>query len=366
MRDVREKNITRTSIIGIIANVLLSALKAVVGLLAGAVSIVLDAVNNLSDAISSVVTIIGIKLSRKKPNNKHPFGYGRIEYFTALIIGLIIVATGASSLVEAIKKIITPEELSFEWYTAIIIGSSIVLKIGLGLFTKRQGKKYNSDALQASGVDAIMDSVVSAATLIAILVSMIWQFNIDGYVGCLIAVFIIKAGIGILFESISNVMGVRPDSAITKEIKATIKSLDEVSGAYDLIIHNYGPDKAIGSVHVEISSSLNASDIHKLTMKIQSLIMEKFHIILTVGIYALDEAYEPIYKQIEEIVKNIDGTLGSHGYYVDPEAKLISFDCVVDFTINDKAKFCKDLIAKVNELYPDYNVNVNLDLNYSD
>lgn len=366
MQDIREKNITKTSIIGILANIVLSGLKALVGFLAGAVSVILDAINNLSDAISSVVTIIGIKLSKKKPNDKHPYGYGRIEYFTALIIAVIIIATGASSFVEAIKKIITPEELDFKWYSAVIIGSAILVKVALGLYTKHQGKKYNSDALVASGVDALMDAIVSVATLIGIGVALIWNVNIDGYVGIIIAIFILKAGIEILLESISNVMGTRPDAAITKQIKASIKELDNVYGAYDLIIHNYGPDKAIGSVHVEISSSLSALDIHVLTMKIQSMIMEKFHIILTVGVYARDDKYQSYYDNINKIVTDTKGTLGSHGYFVDEENKLLSFDCVIDFTILDKQKFINDMIAKVKEVYPNFTVNINLDLNYSD
>ena len=366
MKDEREKNITKTSAIGILANVLLSGLKAVVGLLAGAVSVILDAINNLSDAISSVVTIIGIKLSKKKPNQKHPYGYGRIEYFTALIISLIIIATGASSFIEAIKKIITPDEIDFKWYSAVIIGSAIVVKILLGLYTRHQGKKYNSDALVASGTDALMDSIVSVATLIGIGVSLIWKVNIDGYIGCIIACFILKAGIEILLDSISNVMGARPDSEITKSIKNDIKSIDGVTGAYDLILHNYGPDRAIGSVHIEISSSLSASDIHLLTMKIQKLIMEKYHIILTVGLYAIDEKYRDVYNNIERIVKETKGTLGCHGFFVNDKEKYISFDCVIDFTVLDKQLFIDDMTKKIKELYNDYIVYINLDLNYSD
>lgn len=366
MENIREKNITRTSIIGIVANVLLSGLKAFVGFLAGAVSVILDAVNNLSDAISSVVTIIGIKLSKKKPDNKHPYGYGRIEYFTALVIGVIIIATGASSLVEAVKKIITPEELDFKWYSAVIIGSAILVKVLLGLYTRSQGKKYNSDALVASGVDALMDSLVSVATLVGIGVSLIWHVNIDGYVGVVIAGFILKAGLEVLLDSISNVMGKRPDAEITKQIKETINQIDLVSGAYDLIIHNYGPDKAIGSVHVEISSDLTADKIHLLTMQIQSIIMEKFHIILTVGVYAINEKYRDVYENIKRIVKNTQGTLGCHGFFIDEDKKLLSFDCVIDFTIKDKQKFIEDMQAKVKEKYPEYFVNINLDLNYTD
>ena len=368
MREVteREKKITETGIIGILANVLLATGKAIVGLIAGAVSVVLDAINNLSDAISSVITIVGIKLSKKKPTKKHPYGFGRIEYFSAIIISAIILATGVTSCYEAIQKIITPTDVEFSWVTAVVVGSAIIVKIFLGLFTRARGKKYNSDSLVASGTDAMMDSIISVATLISIGVSLIWKVNIDGWIGALISLFIIKAGLEMLLEAVSNVMGARPDSAITMSIKQKVKEINGVRGAYDLVLHNYGPDSAIGSIHVEIDSSMSAEEIHALTMKIQSMIIEEFHIFLTVGIYAIDLSHMDKYEQIEAMVKAFDGVLGFHGLFVSDEEKYMSFDVLIDFTVKDKLKFIEDVKKKVNEVYPEYKIIVNLDLNYSD
>lgn len=364
--SVREKKITQTGIIGILANIGLAIGKATVGLIAGAVSIILDAINNLSDAISSVVTIIGIKLSKKKPTEKHPFGFGRIEYFSSIIISSIILATGITSCYEAIQRIIHPEDVEFSWVTAVIVGSAILVKIALGLFTRARGKKYNSDSLVASGTDALMDSLISVATLISIGVALIWKINIDGWIGVLISLFIIKAGIEMLLEAVSNVMGRRPDAEITKAIKASVNSIPEVLGTYDLVLHNYGPEFAIGSLHVEIDSYLTAEDIHRLTMTIQSKIMEEFHVMMTVGIYAIDPKEKDKYDTIEKIIESFNGALGFHGLFVDNDAKHMSFDVLIDFTIRDKKKFIEEVISKVNEKYEGYTISINLDTNYSD
>lgn len=368
MREVsiREKKITETGIIGILANVLLAVGKAIVGLIAGAVSVIFDAINNLSDAISSIITIIGVKLSKKKPTKKHPYGFGRIEYFSTIIIAAIILATGATACYEAIQKIIHPEDVEFTWVTAVVVGSAIVVKIALGLFTRARGKKYNSESLVASGTDALMDSIISVATLVSIGVFLIWNVNIDGWIGVLISIFIIKAGLEALFEGISHVMGKRPDAAITLAIKKSVNEIPGVLGTYDLLLHNYGPENAIGSLHVEIDSNLTAEEIHKLTMQIQMKLMEEFHIMMTVGIYAVNKKDKEKYEKIREIIKSYPGTLGFHGLFADDDMKNMSFDILVDFTIKDKKSFIDEVTSKVKEEYPDYNVYINLDMNYSD
>jgi divalent metal cation (Fe/Co/Zn/Cd) transporter len=190
--------------------------------------------------------------------------------------------------------------------------------------------------------------------------------NIDGWIGAFISLFIIKAGIEMLLEAVSNVMGARPDAAITKAIKRDVNSINGVRGAYDLVLHNYGPDQAIGSIHVEIDSSMSAEEIHILTMQIQTLIIEKYHVVLTVGIYAIDVNETDKYEQIQGIVKSFEGALGCHGFFIDNEKKFISFDVLVDFTVTDKGKFKANIENKTKEIFEGYNVNVNLDLNYSD
>lgn len=362
----REKKITETGIIGVIANLILASLKAIIGLLSGAVSIILDAINNLTDSISSIVTIIGIKLSKKAPTKKHPFGFGRIEYFSTIIISAIILATGITSGYEAIQRIIHPSKVSFSWITITVVASAIFIKVFLGLFTRNRGKKYNSESLVASGMDALMDALISVATLIGIATYLIWKVNLDGYIGLLIGIFICKAGIEMLLESISDVIGNRPDSSITLAIKKDITEIPSVLGAYDLILHNYGPDRAIGSVHIEISSEMSAEEIHILTMNIQEMIIKKYSVFLTVGIYAVLSEELDHYEIIKDIVKNTEHTLGCHGFYLNHEKNFISFDVLVDFTVKDKMAFIEQMKKKVEKEFPDYTISINLDLNYSD
>lgn len=363
---IREKQITKTSIIGIITNVFLAGFKAFVGLLAGAVSVILDAVNNLTDAISSVVTIIGIKLSKKKPDKKHPYGYGRIEYFSAIIVAAIVLFAGITSITESVKKIITPEVPDYSALTLIVIGVAVVVKIILGRFVKSQGKKYNSEALVASGSDATFDAIITASTLVGGVITMLSGFSVDGIVGVIISLFIIKAGIGMLLDSVSSVMGSRVDSEVSTEMKSAIREIAGVNGVYDLVLHNYGPDSAIGSVHVEVDSALSAEQIYRITREIQTKILEKFHVFLTVGIYPFNEKNREKRTEIEKIAFSHEGVIQVHGFYLEEKNKLFTVDIVADFTVKDKAGLCAALTEEFKSVFPDYSIFVNFDVDYTD
>ena len=364
----REKGITRTSIIGIAANIFLVIFKAIVGLLSGSISIVLDAVNNLTDAISSVITIVGVKLAHRAPDEKHPFGHGRVEYFSAIIIAFIVFGAGVMSLVESIKKIIHPEVAEFTVVFLIIIGMAILVKIFLGIFVQKQGKKYYSDALIGSGKDALFDAILSGATLVGAIVTFLLHISIDGYIGVVISAFIIKAGVEMLISPINQVVGFRPDGDLTKQIKADVAAIPGVLGAYDLILHDYGPDAAIGSVHIEIPDTMTARELHVLTMKIQNTIYAKHHIFLTVGVYAADTSDYASNKQahLKEDMMKHDGVKGCHGIYIDDDQKFISFDILIDFKVRDKNAFTEELKKDVLEDFPGYQININFDIDYTD
>ena len=366
---MREKVITQTSIIGIIANIFLAAFKAVAGFFAGSIAIVLDAVNNITDAMSSIITIVGIKLSKKNPDDKHPFGYGRIEYFSTILISLLILFAGISSITESAKRIANPELPDYSIVTIVIVVASVIIKLILGKYVSKQGEKYNSDALVASGSEAKFDAIISASTLVGAAVTFLLHISIDGYIGIIISAFIIKAGIEMFLEAIGDVIGNRPDSEVSKKIKKTIAEMDGVNGAYDLILHNYGPDKAIGTVHIEIDGQMNAVDIHKLTKRIQRKIIDGFHIFLTIGIYAvdgIDKEKVSMREKIDSICKSNEGVINTHGYYIDFDEKIISFDVGIDFTILDRNTFEKNIKAEVERTYPGFSAYVNLDTYYSD
>lgn len=364
----RNKEIVKVSIQGILVNIVLVIFKSIVGLIANSIAIILDAVNNLSDALSSIITIVGTKLSEKRPNKKHPFGYGRVEYFSSVIIAVIVLFAGITAFKESITKIIKPELAEYSIVTIVIIVVAVIVKFLFGRYVKSKGEKLNSGSLIASGTDAISDSVLSFSTLIAIVANLIWKISLEGYLGLIISLIIIKTAIEILKDTINDMLGVRADSELTNKIKKLIKSYKEVVGVYDLTIHNYGPNKIVGSAHIELSDNLNVRDIHRLTRRIEIDIYSKYGIILTLGIYASNESggYKEIKKEIIKLLKNYQHIIQMHGFYVDEEYKTISFDLIFDFDEEHPEKCANEIKSALKEKYPKYNFSVILDADISD
>ena len=365
----RSKKIVRTSLLGILANFGLVALKAFVGFLASSVSIIMDAINNLSDALSSTITIVGTKLSQKKPDAKHPYGHGRVEYLTSLIIGVIILVAASGVIFESILTIINGNEPSFEIWSVILIAIAVVVKILLGLYFRHVGKKVNSEALKGSGIDALFDALLSFATLVSIVVSLIWEINIEGYVGIIIGLFMIKSGIDVLRTSLSSIIGERTSKETSEAIKKLVCSNPEVKGAYDLIVNNYGPDRGIGSIHIEVDDSLSAKEIHPLTRKIAIQVYQEFGIIMTIGIYASNSSDDEIIKIRDAIKKEVlshPTVKQMHGFYVDQELKSISFDVIVDFNDKEASALIKQIHDHLVEQFPDYRFYIVEDKDFSD
>ena len=367
----RSKKIVRTSIIGVLTNLGLVALKAVVGLFANSISIIMDAVNNLSDALSSVITIVGTKLAQKKPDAKHPFGHGRIEYVTSLVISIIILVAGSAAIAESIINIFQPREVKFEIYSIILIAVAIVVKIALGLFFRYRGKKLNSEALKGSGIDALFDALLSLGTLVSILVWFIskGQANIEGYIGVIIGGFMIKSGIDVLRHSLSNIIGERTSKETTDAIKHLVCQNKEVLGAYDLIVNNYGPDRGIGSIHIEVDDRLTAKEIHPLTRNIALQVYKEFGIIMTVGIYASNSSNSEIVKIRDAIrgeVLSHPTIKQMHGFYCDQELKSISFDVIVDFEDKNASQLIEEIKKNLGQKFPDYHFFIVEDKDFSD
>lgn len=364
----RNKKIVQTSILGIIVNLVLVAFKATVGLLVNSIAIILDAVNNLSDALSSIITIIGTKLSEKAPDKKHPYGHGRIEYFTSIIIAILVLAAGATALKESVEKVINPEEANYSIASLVIIAVAVVVKFFFGRYVKKTGEKLNSQSLIASGTDAFMDSILSLSTLVAAIISMIWHISLEGILGIIIAVVIIKSSIDILRETITIMIGIRADSELTNKLKTKIIEFREVQGVYDLDLHSYGPSKIVGSVHIQVRDDMTAKEIHKLTREITMTIFQEFGIILTIGIYAANDKGEfgEIKEQLGSIIRNYKEILQMHGFYVDEDTQNIFFDLIIDFKADNPKEIEQNIINQIKEKYPKYNYNVILDLDVSD
>ena len=365
----REKKIIQTSIIGIIGNIFLVAAKAFIGFLANSISIITDAINNLSDALSSSITIVGTIIANKKPDKKHPYGHGRVEYLTSVIIALIVLAAGGMAIYESIITLIEGRIASYDYVSIIVISIAIVVKLGLGFYFRLVGKKTNSEPLKASGVDALFDAFLSVATIIGIITSMLWGFNAEGYIGILIGLFILKSGFGILRDGLSLIVGERADQSYTNKIKSIVCSFPEVQGAYDLIINNYGTGKAIVSIHVEVDDKLTAREIHHLTRNISEKVYSETGAILTVGIYAKNEANEEIkaIKQyIASLIKEDEMIKQIHGFYVDDAKKMITFDLVINFECKNPQELVNSIQSKVKEKYPDYNYYIIQDTDFTD
>ena len=365
----RSKKIIKISIQGIIVNVVLVIFKAVIGFIVNSIAIILDAVNNLSDALSSIITIIGTKLSGKAPDKKHPYGYGRIEYLSSVIIAIIVLIAGLTSFKESFEKILHPEEANYSMVSLIIVAVAVVVKFVFGRYVKKQGENLNSQSLVASGTDAFMDSILSLSTLVAAIISLLWHLSLEGYLGVIISIIILKSSIEILRETLNSILGVRADSDLTNKIKEKVNSFKEVEGTYDLILHNYGPSEILGSAHIQVDDNMTAKDIHKLTRKIQHTILEDYGIILTIGIYAAntsDKEVALVKKELDEIIKKYPEILQVHGFYVDTETKSISFDLIIDFKTENRNTIKDNVLKEIKEKHPSYHYYAVIDNDYSD
>ena len=364
----REKVIVRTSVLGILANLLLAGFKAFVGLLSNSIAVVLDAVNNLSDALSSVITIIGTKLAGRKPDKKHPYGHGRTEYITATIIAVIVLYAGITSLVESVKKIIHPEQPDYGTAALVIISVAVVVKLALGFYVKKTGKAVNSDSLIASGEDARNDAVISAATLVAAVIFLLTKVSLEAWLGAVISLVILKSGFDMLRQTLSRILGERVDSALSLGIKKTVAEFPQVSGAYDLILHSYGPDMLMGSIHIEVPDTMTAADLDQLERDITDKVAEKHGVILTgISIYSVNTTDDEIARVREDIRRRVmshEHILQLHGFHMHDDE--IRFDLVVGFEAPDRKALYAAVCEEIKAAYPDYQIYIAMDSDMSD
>ena len=367
--DKRDRIIVRTSAVGIVTNVLLAVFKAAVGLASHSIAVVLDAVNNLSDVLSSIITIVGTKLSGKLPDKKHPLGYGRIEYLSAMIVAGIVLYAGITSLVESVRKIIRQETPEYGTISLVIIAVAVVVKIVLGKYVKAQGKRVNSGALVASGSDALFDAVLSFSVLLSAIVFLVFGISLEAYVGAVISCFIVKAGLEMMSETVNEILGQRPDREISAKIKRLLAEEPGVRGAYDLILYNYGPDKKLGSVHLELPDTMTVEEVDRLTRRLERRVYGETGVILVgVGVYSCntgDNEAARISEDVRHKVLAHEWALQVHGFHVDVPAKEMRLDVVMSFDIRPK-EGVEILGREIGEAYPDYAVLIIPDVDVSD
>ncbi|MCF0260358.1 MAG: cation transporter, partial [Erysipelotrichaceae bacterium] len=355
--EYRQNVIIKTSVIGALANVGLAALNAVVGLFSHSIAAVLDGVKNLSEALLSVITIIGTKLARKAPDRKHPLGYGRVEYLSAMIISGLVLYAGITSAVESVKKIFHPTTPHYSTTFLAVIGAATVVKIVLGAYIKSQGEKVNSKALIASKSEPWLD----ASVLICALIFLATGISLEAYLGLLISAVIIKSAIGEMIETLNEILGARADKEIIRKIKSILTKEPEVRGAYDLILYNYGPEKDLASVHLELPDTMTVRQVDTLTRKVQSDVFRQTGVILAgVGVYSYntgDCEAARIQNDVAQKVMAHDFAVEFHGFFIDTELKKMRFDVVMSFDI-ERQKGKQIIMDEIQAAYPDYSIYI--------
>ena len=368
MNDERSKKIVKTSIIGIGANVLLAAFKAVMGVLSGSIAVTMDAVNNLSDAMSSLITIIGTKLSEKPADRKHPFGYGRVEYLSALLISLIVAYAGITSLVESVKKIFDPVKPEYSTVTLILLAVGVAVKVLLGQYVKGVGKKVDSDSLVNSGQDALMDAVISFSTFVAALIYLWKQIPLEAYLGTIISVLIIRSGLEMIGDTVSRILGEAGDIRLASAIKKTVTAHKEVKGVYDVVLQDHGPDRYTASLHIEVEDTLSADELDDLSRQITKEVYLAHNVALTaIGVYSVntkDPEVIRIRKEVSDLVRRHEEVVQMHGFNIDTDKKEMRLDIVVSLDSKNRDQVYHVILDELKEKYPDHSFMVTMDTDF--
>lgn len=367
MKGNREKQIIKVSIIGIIVNLALAVIKFIIGSVSGSIAITSDAVNNFTDSSSSLITIIGTKVAQKKPNNKHPFGFGRVEYMTSMIIAITIIVTGVEMVKSSVKGILHPNAVSYNLLILIVLIVTVALKTFLGTFTEKQGRILDSGALIGSGKDAKNDALVSSITIVSALIDMNTKFSVDSYAGLLISIFILKAGIEVARSTVSKILGEKIDVHIKDKIYRIVESSKYVLGFHDLILNNYGPNKNFGSINIEIDYKRTVGEISPEIHRLQMQVYKETHVYIVFGVYGINtdsEISKEVCRILKEFKKNEPHCLGCHGVLSDEKDKKIFCDAILDFSC-DREGIKHRLEKMLKDRFSEYTIVVTIDSEFA-
>ncbi len=363
----REGIISVTSVLGILANLLIAAVKVVIGLLASSIAIMSEGVNNASDALTSVLALIGTKLAGKHPDEKHPFGYGRIEYLTSLVIAILILVTGVEMLTSSVKLVFAPEEMSISILSLIIIAVSALIKFFLGIYTIRMGKKADSSTLEAVGIDCRNDSFISVITILSAVIFLVFHLSIDAYVGIFTSLIIIKAGLEVLRDTVGDLLGRPGEKELANKLYKEIRSTDGILNAADMMLHNYGPDAYSGSVNVEIDQSKSVGDVYQFLHELQLRIMHEYHVTMVFGVYAVDndrEYSKELRRTVGQFVTSHEHVKSFHAVYLDPHSDKLYCDLVVDYNLRDWEPLKEEFSAYMKEKCPDKTLELTIETEF--
>ncbi|MVX62903.1 cation diffusion facilitator family transporter [Clostridium chromiireducens] len=360
-------------IVGILLNVILFIIKLSVGMIVSSIAIMADAFNNLSDAASSLITILGFKLSNKPADREHPFGHGRIEYLSALIVAFMVMLVGIQFIKSSFERIVNPTPVTFELVPFLLLFVSIFFKVWLSRFNKFMGEKINSAALKASSTDALGDVFTSTCVVISFLAAKFTTFPIDAYIGMIVALFIVYSGFNLVRDTINPLLGEAPDDELVNSITEMVTSYDNILGTHDLIIHNYGPGKCMASIHAEIPSDISVVAIHEIIDKAEREISKALRIYLVIHIdpiCVIEGEVKSAYDEILSIIKKYDYIDSIHDFRVvgEGEVKNLIFDVVIEpskvshISDDELAKLISDGVKKY---HPSYNCVITVDKHYT-
>lgn len=365
--DSREGIITGTSGLGIIANLLIAVVKISLGLLSSSIAIISEGVNNATDALTSVLTLVGTKLANKKPDKKHPFGYGRIEYLTSLIIAVMILVTGVEMLISSVQLILHPAALDISLIALIAIAVSAVVKFFLGVYTMRMGKKTGSGSLYAVGLECRNDSFISVITIVSAVIFIAFRVSVDAYVGAFMSLVILKSGLDVLKETVTELLG-RPGKAeLAAELYHEIRTTKGIINAADMMLHNYGPNAYSGSVNVEIDHETTVGEVYQSLHDLQLRIMHEKNVTMVFGIYAVNDDHEEtrqLRRTIGSFVKSHDHVVSFHAVYLDSNSSRLYCDLVVDYELRDWDALRQEFLDYIAEHYPQYEVELTVETEF--
>lgn len=280
----RHERIVGASVAGVVINLVLVTLKTLMGVMSGSVSVLTDAVNNLTDVLSAVVTLLGVKLARRKPDREHPHGHGRVEYLAAIVVGMVILTVGVGAALVSAPKISRPEVASYSVLSIVVIFTTVIVKLVFGRHLRKVGKATRSKSLEGTGMDAMFDAALSFGTLVGAVVSMVFGVSIDGIIGVVIAAFIVKSAIEIISEGLGDLIGRRADERLVRKVREVIRSVEGVRGVPKLVLHDYGPEDVSGAAKIEVSESLTMKELRKMTTEIEEKVLEEVDVKLMVGV----------------------------------------------------------------------------------
>ena len=365
--ESRDAVVAVTSILGIIINVLIAAVKVAIGVFASSIAILSSGVNNATDALTSVLTLVGTRLSAKRPDARHPFGYGRIEYLTSLVIASLILVSGFEMLISSVELIFEPAEIRISYLMLAIIAVTAVIKYFLGHYMIRTGRKVDSGALVAVGVEGRNDAYVSLVTLLSAGVFLVLGWDIDAYAGVFTSVIILKAGFDVLRETVSELLGKPGQEELAKQLYRELRSEPLVVNAADMMLHNYGPERYSGSVNLEVSHEKTVGEVYQQLHQLQLRIMHEYKVTMVFGIYAVDNDHERIRQLRQDVSAFVlahEHVKSFHALYIEPGTERIYCDVVVDYDLKDWEGLEVEFKAYLAQRYPHSEVELTVETEF--